>query len=276
MKPLPRALIAAAVLVASVRLLTGQIVLTGSSYVQDFNNLGSGLPDGWTVYSSSTDTALGTVAAFTAAPTTWASVTSDTSFRNISSDTLATGSNATTQAANPDRAIGFRPQNAATRDGSVVLEIADTLGFAGFSLGVDLFTANNAGSTNQTYNIEFRIGSSGPFSLLGTYATVSPFGSFSFTTGGATLASLDNQSQPIQFRIHNSGGGSDSSYDTLGIDNVALGYSAIPEPSTHAAVVAALALGGAAWCRRRRLLSYLEASAQSSEHQPVRPPWRES
>jgi trimeric autotransporter adhesin len=252
MKHSVRALIACAGWLLGPPIIVGQIVLTGSSYFQDFNNLAGGLPDGWGVYSNSTATTLGTVETFTTAATTWAGSTSGTSFRNISSNTISTTATAAVQAANTDRAFGLRPQSAGTRDGSVVLALADTAGFENFALSVDLFTGNNSGSTNQTYNIEYRVGASGSFIVLGTYETTTPFGSISFTTGSSSLPALNDQLNPVYFRFYNASGVYDSSYDTLGIDNFSLSYSTVPEPSTYAAIAGALALGAAAWCRRRR------------------------
>src|SRR5436190_997061 len=37
-----------------------QVILTGTSYTQNFDGLGTGLPTGWTVYVDATNTSLGT------------------------------------------------------------------------------------------------------------------------------------------------------------------------------------------------------------------------
>lgn len=252
MKPLSRPLAACAGWLLVRGCLMGQFVLSGSPYVQDFNEIGTGLPDGWAVYTSSTATTLGTTATFTTALTSWAGSTTGTSFRNISGPTIPSTTLAAEQALNPDRALGLRPLNAGSRDGSIVFAVANTAGYEDFQLGFDVFTANNSGSTNQTYNIEFRVGTSGPFILLGTYETTSPFGVFSFSSGSSSLALLNDQLDPVYFRLHNAAGASDSSYDTLAIDNFTLSYSAIPEPSTYAMIGGLAALACAAARRFRR------------------------
>ncbi|MBI5424762.1 MAG: PEP-CTERM sorting domain-containing protein [Opitutae bacterium] len=231
---------------------SAQISLSGTSYTEDFNSLSSGLPSGWSVYTSATSSSYGTSAAFTSAATAWNSATAGTFFRNIASNDIASNASTSTQSSDLNRALGWKPLTAASRDGGIVFELANTSGYGNFSLSVDLFTGNNAGTTNQTYTLEYRIGSSGSFTSLGAYSSTTPLGSITLTVDSTTLSSINNQSSSVAFRFRNASGASDSTYDTLGIDNFSLNYSAIPEPSTYVAIAGVFALAGVAWKRRKQ------------------------
>ncbi|MBM3854465.1 MAG: PEP-CTERM sorting domain-containing protein, partial [Verrucomicrobia bacterium] len=80
--------------------------------------------------------------------------------------------------------------------------------------------------------------------------------SYGFTTlvssqsRSVTLSSLDlNPDSAFYLRWHFNTTGSNS--QGLGLDNFSLTASAVPEPSTYAAIAGAAALLGAAWHRRR-------------------------
>src|SRR6478609_11083904 len=49
----------------------GQVILTGTNYTQNFNDIGAGLPVGWSVRTNATASGLGTAATFTGATKTW-------------------------------------------------------------------------------------------------------------------------------------------------------------------------------------------------------------
>lgn len=226
-----------------------QVTLSGASYTQDFNSIGSGLPTGWSVYTSATDTTLGTATTFTTTTTSWSSTTAGSDFRNIATF------GSSNQSTDSDRAIGWRPLAASSgaRTGAVMLSLANTTGFTNFSLSFDIFTANNVNET-QTYSIEYRVGNSGAFTQLSTFTTPDS-GSLSLnastiSVNSVSLSALSNQSQSVYFRIRGTAT-SGTSLDTIGIDNFVLSYSAIPEPSTCAAIFGGLALLGAAGWRRR-------------------------
>lgn len=70
--------------------------------------------------------------------------------------------------------------------------------------------------------------------------------SISFTTG----ATVPGEVIAVRWSASNPGVDPVNS-DYLGLDNVALSVSAIPEPSTYAAILGAAALGAAYWRRRR-------------------------
>lgn len=238
---------------------SAQITLTGTSYTENFNSIGSGLSSGWSVYTSATSTTLGTAdSSFATATTLWNAGTASTYFRNIASNDIATSANTATQNGDTNRAFGWRPLGATapavqpSREGALTLAINNTTGFQNFSLSVTLFTANDV-SGSQNYALEYRVGNSGSFTSLGSYTTTTPFGSSTLTADSITLSALNNQSSSVYIRVRGTSTTGSSNLDTLGIDNFSLSYSAtaVPEPSTYAAVAGVLALGGVMWQRRR-------------------------
>lgn len=104
-------------------------------------------------------------------------------------------------------------------------------------------TTTNTGSTFQTTLSLQNYGASG------TTLTGSPIGiGASDNTGGTLLGSSS-----IYVGIYGGGGiqgGFPSDFQTPAIDNFSV--SAVPEPSTYAAIAGALMLGFAGWCRRSK------------------------
>lgn len=235
----------------------GQVTLSGISYTEDFDDLLSGLPTGWSVHTGSTDSTLGASGNFTSATTTWASTSSLTDFRNVSSNTVAFGAATGTQASNPDRALGWRPLAAGTnaRTGSLMLTLANTTGFTDFSLSAKVFTGNDGFNGSQSYLLEYRVGNSGAFTSIGTYTTpitgATGFNAQTLIASSITLSALSNQSSPIYLRLRGTTT-TGTSLDTIALDNFTLNYTAVPEPSTYAAIIGAVALVGAAVHRRRQ------------------------
>jgi PEP-CTERM motif len=228
----------------------GQVTLSGTSYSQDFNTVGSSLPPGWTVSTNATLSTLGTDAIFAIAATSWASPTAGTAFRNISSSDIAYNSSAAVQLSAAARWF---------RDGAVTLALADTLNLTNFSLGLAVFQSNDvapSGGEVQTYQLEYRVGSSGDFTAIGSpfvtnFSGLSNFLSITYSISGSALDLIANQSGPVYVRLR--GGLSTSAsgnLDTIGLDNFSLSYTAIPEPATYAALFGVLALGSATWRRR--------------------------
>lgn len=245
-----------------VAALTGsaQVNLTGISYTQNFNNVGSGLPAGWSVHTTTTASTLGNLGNFTTAATTWAAGTALTDFRNVASDNLAFGAASGTQASDLNRAIGWRPLAAATdaRSGSIMLTIADTAGFQDFALSVRVFTGNDSATSSQTYLLEFRVGNTGTFTPIATYLTpttgATGFNAQTFTANSSVLSMLNNQPDTVYLRLRGIAT-SGTSLDSIAMDDFSLTYSAVavPEPATFASMLGAAALLGVAIHRRRQL-----------------------
>jgi hypothetical protein len=122
-------------------------------------------------------------------------------------------------------------------------------------MSFQLFTPNSTGAIG-TYQLQYQIGASGTFSQLGnsTYSNntaQNPLIVTSISLTSVELASLNNQSGQVTLRFVNTDT-STSAYQTLAIDNFSYSASAIPEPSTYAAIFGSLALAGTIWHRRRQ------------------------
>lgn len=244
-----RILFIGAVLAATAGPTQAQVVLAGTSYTQNFDSIGSGLPTGWSVTTDSSISTLGTTETFTTDPVSWASTASSGIFRNSSSSNITFTTTGATQEANSDRAIGWRPSTAAQRDGAITVQISNTVGFENFSLGVSVFTGNDVTAASD-YALEFRVGESGNFTQIGsTYSTGTPYSQTTFSISSVTLSALNNQSEAVYFRLRGTTPTGTGSLDTVGFDNFNLTFSAVPEPASFA-LLAGLGFLGLAATRR--------------------------
>lgn len=253
----------ALLVVASAALVpatSAQITLSGTSYTQDFDSIGSGLPTGWSVFNSATLGSLGTATTFSSTATNWSAArVAGEVFRNSSSSNIASSSSSTNQANNSNRALGWRPNLAGEREGAITLQISNTLGFNNFSVSLDIFTFNDV-SAVATYDFEYRIGDTGNFTKLGsTYTTGAAFSSATFTADSVALSALNNQADTVYFRVRGTTSTGTGSLDGVAIDNFSLNFTAIPppsstvpEPSATAALAGLATLGLVASRRRRR------------------------
>lgn len=230
-----------------------QLVLSGTSYMQDFDGLVGGLPTGWSVSTSATLSGLGTATTFTSTATDWNTGSGSNAFRNISAP-ISSGS----QSISTDRALGWRPLNAGSRNGAITLTLANTTGFQNFSMSFSLFTGNDV-ANNQSYAVEYRLGNSGNFTQIGsTYTTGATFNVASYSFNSVTLSALNDQSAPVYIRIRGTTASGTTALDTIGLDDFSLSYAAttaVPEPSTYAAIAGCTVLAYAAWQRRRQKLA---------------------
>ncbi|MFN9110354.1 MAG: hypothetical protein ACK5XN_09825, partial [Bacteroidota bacterium] len=88
-------------------LMHAQVTLTSSPYVENFNGIAAGLPNGFSVQTGSTPAAAGTNATFTATATSWNNTTAG--FYNCASATgLTSTSNPNQQALSTNRALAVR------------------------------------------------------------------------------------------------------------------------------------------------------------------------
>ena len=77
-----------------------QITLTGNSYTENFDNVGSAIPTGWTLRKAASATVLGTIDTLRYTATAWN--ISNAGFKNVASaDGLAMGSTSVEQVAVP-------------------------------------------------------------------------------------------------------------------------------------------------------------------------------
>src|SRR5215207_7655421 len=95
MRPRP-----AHILTAGILLLLGglpadaQLSLSGTSYTESFDTLGSGIPTGWTVRTGATSSGLGTATTLGTGPNTWGDTAG--AFKNLASATGLTSTATTT------------------------------------------------------------------------------------------------------------------------------------------------------------------------------------
>jgi hypothetical protein len=238
-------------------------VAVASSYTENFNNLGTALPDGWGVWTSSTATDNGTAFSWPSAPVTPtannAAATADTYFRNLPGAGQTWSS---TFSGGDDRALGWRAGSAASRDGSITFTWTNTTGWSFSALSFDLFTPNSTG-TAASFNLEYQIGATGTFSqLVGSLYTTVPtptspavLAVSSISLTALDLAVLNDQTGPVTLRLNNiAGAGTGTALHTVALDNFhyAASTAAIPEPASYGALGGAAALALALARRQRR------------------------
>jgi hypothetical protein len=229
--------------------LTAQVVITQTGYTQDFNSIGSGLPTGWTVRTGASASALGTTASLTTAATSWGDTTG--AFKNFASATsLTSTATATDQSNSANRALGIRQSGSVGDPGAAFTFNLSTTGMTLTGLSLDLMMLS-VQTRSTTWSIQYGTGASpSSFSTLGTYADPGLFGTTAVSFTQAQLAGMSNQAN-VWFRVAaldvSTGSGN---RDSFAIDNFSL--TAVPEPSTYAAIAGVLALGLAFWHRRRK------------------------
>lgn len=135
---------------------------------------------------------------------------------------------------------------------------ANTVYTLSFNLG---FMTMNAGNT-ANYSFEVGTINGGTFSsitsahsgsLAYSVADALNIGSANFSSASSqwtTGGSVNGDNLAVVFTLTSYLNNASTS-DFFGFDNVRLSYSAVPEPSTYAAIFGAIALGAAAWRRRR-------------------------
>jgi hypothetical protein len=238
------------------------LVLSGTSYTENFDSIGSGLSAGWAVYTSASSSSLGTSTTFNTTMSTWTQTGEIASggFWNVASaDGLSSGSIDTTQNGSTDRAIGFRQVSTGGLDpgAAVVLNIQNTAGFGNFALSVKIqLLADNGHSTDLA--LDYRIGDTGGFTTLTTFTDPNTFGSTTVSLNSTDLNAWNDQSSDIWFRIAavNPSTGS-GSRDTFGIDDFSLTYSAVPEPAAWGAISGAGLVALCVWrVWRRRFCAF--------------------
>lgn len=128
----------------------------------------------------------------------------------------------------------------------------NTTGFTLSQLSFDLMMLS-VQTRSTTWTIDYGLGlSPTSFTSLTTWADPGAFGSTPVSITGSSLAALSNQSS-VWIRLVALGATTGSgSRDSIALDNFNLTHAAIPEASTHAAVLGALALVATLVYRRRK------------------------
>ncbi|MEB2341986.1 MAG: hypothetical protein OZ932_08295, partial [Flavobacteriia bacterium] len=222
--------------------VNAQVTLSGSSYTEDFDAIGGGLPTGWTVRTGANASALGSSATYTATATAWSGTSGN--FRNAASATGMVGNESSaTQAASTDRALAVRQTGTFGDPGAAfTLQIDNTLNLSNFNLSFLLQSLDAASSRTVTWRVDYGFGAT-PTTF--TAATTSPAsittGGSTFTDQGVTVAfgsALDNHSGPVWIRIVTISSSSGSgNRPTSGIDDFQLSWDVPATPNTSVAFV---------------------------------------
>ena len=204
-------------LVAGLTLLAvegrAQATLAASPYTETFDNLASGLPAGFSVYTGATATALGTAPAAAqlllapGTPTLWNAT--GAGFKNFASATGLHGTAAAAaQTAAPNRALGVR-QTGSFGDGTgptgvgpaFVFQVASTTGKTDFALSFKLQSLDSTSTRTTTWRVDYGTGTTPTaFTQVGTTSTTGPMFSNTTVTAGFGGA-LDNLAGPVWIRI---------------------------------------------------------------------------
>lgn len=209
-------LLLAAAAFAGVSASAQAINLTGTSYMQDFNNLASGLPAGWAVYSGASATTAGndvSSSKFTSTPSKWNSTNGG--FRNSASMNGVTPATYTAdsaaQAAMTDRALAVRQVGATSTSfpgsdsgAAFVFKFMPAAGSTDFKLNFKLQSSDTASGRTTAWTVQYGKGTPPAF-------TTAPTVTGTLTTGGKTMSnnaisvdfgnSLDNNTQEMWIRI---------------------------------------------------------------------------
>ena len=224
-----------------------QVSLSGSGYSQDFNSIGSGLPEGWSVWEGASEVDVGSVSSLNTTPTAWSS--SSSGFKNYaSSDGLSLDSSSAEQSGSLNRALGVRSTGSFGDPGAgFMFSVADTLGLGNFGLSFDALILDEENRSTE-WTLDYRVGDSG-FVALDTF-TLDSFGSqtFSYDLGNA----VDNLGASLDFRIGSfSNSIGTGSRDTFAIDNFQVSFTPVPEPEEYM-LVSGLILAVFAVFRKRK------------------------
>jgi len=164
----------------------GQVTLTGTSYAQDFDGIGSGLPTGWTVRTGATTAFLGTPATLTTAATAWNNTSGG--FKNFASaDGLSSSAKTEDQNDSHDRALGVRlTQDFGDPGAAFVLQLSKTKGFKDFTLSFKIQSLDVESPRIAVWSVDYATGASTDNSF--TSVTTTPD---TLTLGGKVFSSTD-------------------------------------------------------------------------------------
>ncbi len=208
-------------------LATSQVNLTGVSYTENFDGVGTALPNGWTVRTGASSSTLGTTQSLTTTASAWSNTTG--AFKNsASNDNLSSSSNAAAQSTSTDRVIASRQTGTFGDPGAAfVLQIANTSGLSNIQLSFKLQSLDAVSARTVNWVVDYGTGTN-PTSFTqvstGTLAT----GGSTFSSNTVTLANVipaGNASNVWIRIIALTGSTGSGSRPTVGIDDFSLSYS---------------------------------------------------
>ena len=235
--------------------------LTGTSYSQNFDGIGSGLPTGWAGYISATSTSPGNfyIDSISGAPVAFGSVaygryadsagldtlagacTTDifgAGFKNVPSNDAGAGTNAMNcgdEEAVTNRAFGLRQKSSGGYDPgpAFVFCVTNTTGLSGFIATFNMESLDQTSPRVTTWAVDYGFGTT---PTLFTPVPVASVTATSMTTGGYKFSNvpvtvnfgnlLDNNSQNVWIRIATLNSSSGSGLRTTSaIDDFHLTYT---------------------------------------------------
>ena len=251
-------------LAAAASSAMGQATLTGTSYTTNFDAISGGLPDGFSVRSGATTSSSGSAILITSSTTAYSEEAAG--FRNVASagtPGIAANSTTATQNASTNRAVGLR-QGDTFGDPGAAFSFRGQSGSGPLSFQSLTFDAQllNVQPRDTVFTVRYGVGPSPTsFTSLGTISTGtggntnlnSVFGSQTASYSLTGQTALQNVAGEVTFQIvalAATGGTGDR--DVFAIDNFALTFTPVPEPTTVLGL-AALALGAGRAVRRKLL-----------------------
>lgn len=213
------------------QLVTAQVTLGTSPYVQSFDGVGSGLPTGWTTRSTATAGTLGTSVTPSTTATAWNNTTGQF-FNGASADGLIGTSSGSAQNASTDRALCLRQTASyANPGGAFVLQLANTTGKTGFQASFKLQSLDQGSARTTTWKVEYGTGATPTsFTPVNTLPATLTTGGSTFTNQSVTVdfgSALNNNSGPVWIRVvalaPSTGSGNRA---TTGLDDFSLSWSA--------------------------------------------------
>jgi autotransporter-associated beta strand protein len=225
-----------------------QFGLTGTSYTQDFDSLGTALPTNWDVRTGGNSTVLGTAATFSTTAADWGATGG--AFKNLASATgLASSDISATQTASTDRALGIRQTGAFGDPGAAFNFNFNASGktFSALSIDLEMLSVQ---TRSTVWSLQYGLGASPTsFTTLGTYNDPGTFGTTTLTFNAGALAGMNNQAN-VWFRVVAlTVSGTSGSRDTFALDNFSLTFAASGSDINIGAgsVFTASSFGGAAF-----------------------------
>ena len=193
-------------MLCGIQSASAQITLSGNSYTENFDQLSTGLPAGFSIRTAAKTGALGSAATLTTDPTLWNNTSG--AFKNFASATgLTSAAESATQNAATNRALGVR-QTGTFADGSAnagpafVFQLTNTSARTGFKLNFLLQSLDATSTRTTTWRVDYATGA--------TPTAFTPVGA-TFTTGNSTFSNtpvavdfgnqLDNINDVVWIRI---------------------------------------------------------------------------
>jgi len=184
---------------------------TGTSYTENFNGIGTGLPNGFGIFTGSNTTSLGTAGTFinTVGSTTLWNATG-AGFKNYASaNGLTSAATSTEQGNATDRALGVRQTSSTGYDpgAAFVFQAANTTGKKNFQLSFKLQSLDATSPRVTTWVVSYALGGNGASATTATAVGTVTTGGSTFSNNTVTVdfgSALDNSSQTATIRIYTS------------------------------------------------------------------------